>query len=374
MMIIILCITFLYVLLIGSFIYGFDKVTEFQHEESKADTKFSIIIPFRNEENNLPELLNSILNLKYPILNFEIIFIDDASNDASVEIIRDYLVGTKIEFKIIQNKRNSNSPKKDAITAAIELALYEWIVTTDADCILPKFWLNNFDNFINKNDCKLISAPVTYYNIHTFLDKFQTLDFLSLIGATIGSFGIQKPFMCNGANLAYKKDFFKMLNGFEGNDNISSGDDVFLLQKALKNNSNSVRFLKAKEAIVFTKPQPNFKSLKYQRIRWASKTKHYNNSFGKLTGFIVLLMNTTLIAALVFVGIDVLDFKTLVVSFGLKIAIDFMLLYKTTSFFNQKSLLKSYIINAVIYPLYCVYIALFSIFLSYKWKDRDYKI
>jgi hypothetical protein len=66
------------------------------------------------------------------------------------------------------------------------------------------------------------------------LDHFQQLDLTSLQGATIGSFGLNKAFMCNGANFAYTKSLFEKLNGFDGNNKIASGDDVFLLQKAVE--------------------------------------------------------------------------------------------------------------------------------------------
>ena len=373
MMTIIVCITFLYVLLIGSFIYGFERVEDFYFEDSKNKSTFSVIIPFRNEAENLSELLKSILKLKYPTSNFEIIFVNDASEDTSVKIIRKHLEGTNINFQIIQNQRISNSPKKDAITMAIELAKNEWIVSTDADCLAPEFWLNCFSNFINKTHCSMIAAPVTYYNMQSFLDRFQTLDFLSLVGATIGGFGIKMPFLCNGANLAYKKDFFKILNGFEGNKEIASGDDVFLLQKAIEKHPYKVRFIKAKQAIVLTKPQPNFKSLKSQRVRWASKTTHYKNSFGKLTGLLVLLMNATIISSLLLTAIGYLNFNFLLFIFLVKLLIDFILLAKTATFFNQKQLLKSYLFCALIYPFFCVYIAIISVFSSYKWKDRRHR-
>ncbi|MEO8933282.1 MAG: glycosyltransferase [Xanthomarina sp.] len=372
-MIIILCITFLYLLLIGSLIYGFDKVADFKYEETLTKTKFSIIIPFRNEAENLPILLDSISKFRYPFSNFEIIFVNDESDDYSVEIIENHLNDSEMDFKILQNKRISKSPKKDAISAAIHQAKYEWILTTDADCLLPELWLECFNSFIYKTNANMISGPVAYYNIHTFLDKFQAFDFLSLIGATIGGFGLKKPFLSNGANLAYKKDFFRTLHGFEGNTDIASGDDVFLLQKAIEKHRNSVLFLKAKEAIVSTKPQPDFTSLKSQRVRWASKTTHYKNGFGKLTGLFVLLMNANLIACLVFVGIGYLDSLVLLVVFILKISMDFVLLYKSASFFKQKELFSSYFLSAIIYPLFSVYIALISIFSTYKWKNRVYK-
>ncbi|TYA53068.1 glycosyltransferase family 2 protein [Formosa maritima] len=373
MMILIFCITFCYLLLIGSFIYGFNKIPNFICQVETEKIKFSVVIPFRNEAENLPVLLNSILKLRYPVANFEILFINDASEDPSEEIIKKKLENTNINFKIIQNKRISNSPKKDAISRAIELASYEWIITTDADCLLPKYWLTCYSNFIHKTNCNLIAAPVTYYNINSFLDIFQTLDFLSLIGATVGGFGLKKPFICNGANLAYKKDVFKILNGFEGNNDIASGDDVFLLQKAIKKHPKSVLFLKAKKAIVLTKSQPNFKSLISQRVRWASKTTHYKNSFGKLTGFVVLLMNTALVSSILLTLFNAFSFKYLLITFTIKIIIDYMLLFKTTSFFNQKYLLKSYLISSIFYPFFSVYIVIISLFPNYKWKNRRYR-
>ena len=233
MLIITIVIIILYLLLIGSFTIGFDNVKSVPLEDLKSKVDFSIVIPFRNEAKSLPDLLSSILELKYPKHKFEILFIDDDSEDESVKLIRSELSKTQIKFTILTNDHNSSSPKKNAITKAIAQSKYEWIVTTDADCKLPKFWLDTFDCFIQKNDTKFIVAPVTYYQVTSFLKRFQLLDFLSLQGVGIGSFGINKPIMCNGANLAYSKSLFFELDGFSGNSHISSGDDIFLLQKAI---------------------------------------------------------------------------------------------------------------------------------------------
>ena len=143
---IIIVIIITYLIVIGSLTYGFDKVEEFQLRDLKSRTKFSIVIPFRTEAKNLPRLLNSISELNYPQDLFEVIFVDDDSQDHSVEIIKHAFdtQSLKKEFSrtdgvyIINNNRISNSPKKDAITSAIHNANNEWIITTDADCILPK--------------------------------------------------------------------------------------------------------------------------------------------------------------------------------------------------------------------------------------------
>jgi len=362
----------LYVLVIGALTYGFDKVAIFRVEDINVETKFSIIIPFRNEAENLPDLLESIANLKYPKSHYEIIFVDDDSNDDSVNIIMRFLTSFRNDIEVIQNNRKTNSPKKDAITSAIEIAKHDWIVTTDADCKLPEFWLDSLDCFIQKTDCNMVVAPVAYHKINSVLKGFQLLDFLSLIGATIGGFGIGKPFLCNGANLAYKKQLFIGLNGFEGNDTIASGDDIFLLQKVIKANKNDIRFLKSETAIVKTKPQPTLKSLISQRKRWAAKTSSYNSVFGKAIGLVVLLMNATLICALVLVVLGLLHFKLFFYLFVIKSLIDFLLIFKAARFFSQEKHLKYFIFSSILYPFFSVYIAFVSLFSKYKWKGRTF--
>jgi len=366
-------ITLIYLILIGAFLIGFDKVESFTYENLTPSTQFSVIIPFRNEEENLPELLASIKLLNYPKHLFEILCIDDASNDNSVALITKFSKeNPSFQISILQNIRTSNSPKKDAITSAISISKHDWIITTDADCFVPKDWLDTFDAFIQQKNTEFIIAPVTYTAVNSSLKQFQLLDFLSLIGATIGGFGIKKPFLCNGANLAYSKSLFYTVNGFNGNNTIASGDDIFLLEKALKLNKDKVSYLKSEQAIVETKPQPNWVSLIAQRKRWAAKTSSYNSLFGKLTGLIVLAMNGALICTLTLTLIGSFNLRAFLYLFIIKSGIDFLLLFKTSRFFNQERFLVSYIVSSVIYPFFSVYIAFISLFTTYKWKGRSF--
>ena len=371
----------IYLILIGLLIYGFEKVDHFKLQDLPAKTKFSIVIPFRNESENLPQLLASISRLNYPKPLFEIILVDDDSEDESTAIIKKFLAKksskknfTRIDnIRIIQNKRYSNSPKKDAITAAIAISKYNWIITSDADCILPPFWLDTFDEHIQIKNPNSIVAPVRYHGENSFLNRFQTLDFLSLQGATIGSFGLHRPFMCNGANFGYKKSVFKTVDGFEGNNKIASGDDLFLLEKFSKQDSKKVHYLMSIEAVVSTNPAKNRTELIQQRLRWASKTSRYNNWVTKGVGVIVLLGNLVCLAFIPAVLLEYLTFKTAITLFIIKFSIDFLLLFKTARFFKQETLLLSYLFSSLIYPFFCLYIVLLSLFKSYEWKGRTFK-
>jgi poly-beta-1,6-N-acetyl-D-glucosamine synthase len=373
MIIISLSITIVYLFLIGSFVYGFDKVKRFSLEDIPSKTKFSIIIPFRNEVEDLPDLLKSIEALDYSKQLFEVILVDDDSNDGSTELVMGLLPLSRNDIKIISNERTSNSPKKDAITTAVKNAKHEWIITTDADCVLPKYWLDAFDQCIQKTKTSCIVAPVTYTKTDTFLNRFQLLDVLSLQGATVGGFGIGKPFLCNGANFAYQKSLFKELNGFDGNTNVASGDDIFFLEKAINKNLKRVQYLKCEQAIVTTKSQPSWSDLLSQRIRWAAKTSSYNNLFGKFTGLFVLLMNALIISSLLLAIFDVFSFKSFMCILIIKLNIDFLLIYKTASFFNQKEGLKSYLLAFFVYPFFSFYVAFLATFKKYKWKGRTFK-
>ncbi|MEM6516984.1 MAG: glycosyltransferase [Bacteroidota bacterium] len=377
MLLILLGITILYVTLIGSFIFGFDKVASFEMTDVEAKHKFSVVIPFRNESENLNALLASLARLNYPKDKFEVLFVNDASEDNSEEVIHSFFKKKNqkrnFNYSILQNIQQSNAPKKDAITLAIATSKFDWIVTTDADCTVPEFWLDVIDAFIQQKKCDMLVMPVGYQELNTFLKRFQALDMLSLQGSTIGAFGIKKPFMCNGANFAYKKGLFKKVDGFKNNNHMASGDDIFLLEKFLKQKKTSVKYLKNKKTLMFTKPEDSFKLLVAQRKRWASKTGGYNNLFGKLTAILVFIMNGALVCSPLLFFAHLISLKAFLYFWLIKVSIDFLLLFKTSRFFEQESLLSSYFFSSLLYPFFNVYIAITLVFSNYKWKGRQYK-
>ena len=151
--------SFLYFVLIILFIVGFNKCQLTKNSSLNVEKSFSIIIPFRNEASNLPELLNSLLNLHYPNSKFEILFVNDDSEDKSKNVIEVWQTkNSDINTSILNNKRLTNSPKKDALTFAISKSSYHWIVTTDADCTIPKNWLTFFNQIISEKKPFLIAA------------------------------------------------------------------------------------------------------------------------------------------------------------------------------------------------------------------------
>lgn len=357
-------ILFIYVLFIGVFIYGFGKMKSKNQMNLNPKTSFSIVVPFRNEAENLPQLLHSISMLDYPTELFEVILVDDESEEEF------RIQNLEFRIQIIKNIRKTNSPKKDAINTAIVVAKNDWIITTDADCLVQNDWLKSIDNFIQTENKKMVAAGVSYLPKKGFLHQFQNLDFLSLQGVTIGSFGIEKPFMCNGANFAYEKAFFKELNGFEGNSEIASGDDVFLLQKGLQFDSKNVGFSTNKQSIVATKSVLSWKEFFFQRVRWASKSSAYVDWFSKSLALVVFLTNLFFVVSCMLWVVGLFRYENLLFYFGIKFLVDFIMIMKSANFFNQR--IRYVLICSLIYPFFTSTVALYSLFGNYNWKGRSF--
>lgn len=365
---------FVYVLFILGLIYGFTKIKSFENKDLTPKTTFSIVVPFRNEKGNLPHLLASFSKLNYPTTLFEFIFIDDSSDDDSAKVITKWRMENGLfHTTVIDNVRISNSPKKDAISRAIPIIANEWIITTDADCVVDENWLLTLDHYIQSNDVSMLVGGVTYSGNRSFLHRFQQMDLMSLQGATIGSFGLNKGFMCNGANFAYTKKLFQDLNGFKGNESIASGDDVFLLQKAVSKFPEKVHYLKSESTIVHTKPLNKWKSLFYQRVRWASKTTSYESDYGEVLAMGVFFGNLSLVVAFIFCLTELLQWYHLLILFLIKFTVDLVLLIQTGRFLNKGKFLFP-IFSSLLYPFFSTAVALYTLFGSYEWKGRKFRI
>ena len=362
-----------YSFLILLLFFGDLKLRKFEIAALKAEKRFSVCIPFRDEAENLGVLLRSLAQLDYPKTHFEIILVNDGSTDHSAGIIENFVKKsskTLPNLNVIDNIRVSGSPKKDALDRAIKSAKHDWIVTTDADCKVPPDWLRLFNTYILRTKKSFVAAPVAYYTDRSsFLNVFQQLDFLSLQGATMGGFGLNKPFMCNGANIAFAKADFLRLNGYDGNKTIASGDDVFLMQKFLKADTTSAGYIKSRKAIVLTRSQQSWKQLLNQRKRWAAKAGSYKNSFSQGVSWVVLLGNLTFILAVFY------SVKSPVLIFFLisKIAVDFVLIAQAALFFKKKKNLWGYVLSMLFYPFFVVYVAVLSQLGGYHWKGREFR-
>lgn len=334
-------------------------------------TSISVIIPARNEEKNIGTLLQKLKEQSYPEDLFEIIVIDDHSEDNTVNLIQGFP-----SVKLLRLKEdNINSYKKKAIETGIEVAKNEWIVSTDADCLPGRDWLKSIAGFIEKNKPVFIAAPVACDNDHSMLQIFQSLDFLVLQGVTGVAVQERKMPLCNGANIAYLRKIFFEVDGFKGIDDVASGDDILFMQKIVKKYPAGCQYLKAKTAIVLTTPMKTTKAFFNQRIRWASKSKKYKDKRLLATLFLVYFFNLSFPAFLIAMFTNQYPFK---ISFGywflilwlIKTLVELPFVSSVAGFFGKKSLLKYFFFFQPFHIFYTIIAGLFSQFGKYEWKGR----
>ncbi len=321
--------------------------------------KVSVIIPFRNEEETLPKLIKELLQQDYDKALFEIIVINDHSTDNSLEQLKPFQ--DKINILI-----NPSEGKKQALNTGIDEANGEYIFTIDADCSVGAKWLSTSVKNIIAEDAVLQTGPVFLKETKGFLTQFQAMEWLALMAITQLQFERKNASMANGANLLFKKEVFYEVNGYQGNENIPSGDDQFLLQKIKKKYPKQICFAHHQDCIVRTEAQETFSEMLHQKVRWAGKWKA-NKGLDLIAAPLLFLFHVLFLIALYF------SFQKEWVPIGVILVTlsHAYLFYRTASFFNFKLSILSFIIANFTYSFYAIAVGVLTLSRrSYIWKGR----
>ena len=353
----------------------FLKLSPFQiTNKYTPSTQFTVIIPARNEADNIQNCLSSVLQQNYPSHLFEVIVVNDHSTDNTASIVASLQMhhsNLHLINLIDHIEPNSlNAYKKKAIEIAVSKSKGNWIVTTDADCLVQNNWLQNFDAYIQANNVVFVAAPVQFINDGQFLSIFQVLDFMSLQGITAAAVSAGKHAMCNGANLAYAKKAFYAVGEFKGIDTIASGDDMLLMQKMNVQYPQQLGFLFSKEAVVSTQPMPNWNRFLNQRIRWASKADQYHDKRIFPILLLVYLVNFFLLAVLVANLFSIEHWKDSLLLLLLKTVVELSFMYPVSTFFGQEKTLLWFPISQPFHIVYTVVAGWLGKFGTYQWKGR----
>lgn len=366
---IIIVLFLLYSLLIVYYWQSWKAIPEYDPSANTPQTNISIIIPARNEEENIGSLLEALQQQTYPKELLEIIVVDDHSTDKTADIVRQF---PSVKLLLLQQD-NINSYKKKAIETGIAAATGELIVTTDADCIPPANWLQTIASFKEEKKSVFIAAPAVINCNASLVQLFQAMDFMVLQGITAAVVEKKKMAMCNGANLAYERKVFRDVNGFSGIDHIASGDDMLLMHKIWKKYPDRIHYLKSKEAIVSTKPEKSWRAFFNQRVRWASKARSYDDKRIFPVLLLVYLFNLSFLVLFVAGFFCSTCWLTLVGLWVAKTIVEFPFFISLSTFFNKQWANKLFFFFQPLHIFYIIFSGLFSQFGKYEWKGRKVK-
>jgi cellulose synthase/poly-beta-1,6-N-acetylglucosamine synthase-like glycosyltransferase len=327
---------------------------------STPSINVSVVIACRNEEKTIPVLLHSLTDQDYPTALFEIIIVDDNSDDNTANLARSFSNG--INIKVIDN---NGSGKKEALRTGIETAKGELIITTDADCRMGHSWISTISAFYYEKRPDMILCPVRLDPLKGIFGRFQELEFLSLQGITAGSAASHHATMCNGANLAFTPGAYNQ-NKNNLRFDIATGDDVFLLHSLKKQNNSKILWLESPDCVVVTSPVSTLAEYFNQRRRWISKSTAYDDSFSIILGFTTFLAVFAQVFPLAVSPFDLSFFSIFLSVFVLKSIPDFLILQNTTSRYGRKRLMIWFIPSQIIYPFYVLAVTAYSFLFPQK--------
>lgn len=358
------------------FLYAiYSGLTKLKHRQTNAypEEFVSVIVPFRNESKNILNVYTSLTNQNYPINKYEIIFVNDHSDDNSLELLQNINKSENVFIYSVPMEYNVKAHKKRAVRFGIEKSRGDIIVTTDADCYHNKEWLINLLKYFDKNT-GFISGPVQFIGGNNLFLKMQQLEFAGLVITGAGLIGAGSPTICNAANIAYRKDAYNFVGGYSSQMNLSSGDDELLMQKIHNETDYKVVFALDKNAIVSTFPNKSVKEFYDQRKRWASKGLFYRDKFLVLK-LVLIFLFYVLLVTLPILGIllNKIYFFVFLIFFTIKIFSEYLVLRKGSILLFNLEILRPFLITEIIQIPYILISGFMGSFGNYKWKNRKVK-
>lgn len=356
-----LTLTFgIYLVFIIFIISGLFKHNILEISSSDKLPKVSVIIAARNEEENLPLLIQDIINQEYPLDKIETIIVNDRSTDLTSEIIKEASENYSfIKHIKIQDKNHHMAPKKHAITLGIENCEGEVVVATDADCRVGRFWVSSMVYSVIKKN----SIAIGYSSVsgNSFFEKYQMIDFLGILSANAGAAGWGKFWSGSGQNLAYYKEDFNNINGFNPVKEKISGDDMYLVQSISKHKNGFINI--DPNSFVTTAPMQTPKQFLNQRARWSSNSRE-NIKGNKL--FFAFLFST--LSFNVLLVLSALLSSPWILFFILKSILDGLVMFLGSKLFNTKINLTPFISWCFLQPIYIPVVSVLGLFNRYSWK------
>lgn len=349
------------------FLKGWHTLSKSKKTRNLPEKNLSVLIAFRNEEANILTLITALRKQEYPEDKLEIILVDDHSTDHSLEISKN--AGKELpNFQIISLPDNLHG-KKAAIRFGLSHVKGEILLLSDADCLPPPSWCRTMLNSFYDKETGLVLGPVILAPALTTFQKIQQLDYMSMLVSGAGSVGIGKEILAFGPNMAVRTSLYQsMIQGIR--NDIPSGDDMFVLERAKLNNNIRIKFAKDEAAIVSSPPASSFNNFWNQRKRWVSKSGNYHDRDIIIVSIMVYLMNFTIFLSLILAISSLLPWWVFLIMIGTKTLFEYPLIREGAKFFKIRNAGWSFLLTQMFYFIYIVLVLPAGILAGYNWKNR----
>ncbi len=235
----------------------------------------SVIVCAKNEEENVINFIPLLAEQNYP--DFEIILIDDASSDTTLDIFEEFEKKySNVRLVKVANNEAFWGNKKFALTLGIKAAKKDYLLFTDADCYpTSKDWITLMSSQFTMHKTFVLGYGAYEKVKGSFLNKIIRFETMLTAVQYFSWAKIGRPYMGVGRNLAYKKDEFFKVNGFIDHMKIRSGDDDLFINQASKGNNTTCCY--SPESFTYSKPKTTFKDWITQKKRHVATATFYKS-------------------------------------------------------------------------------------------------
>ena len=233
----------------------------------------SVIVCAKNEEENVAKFIPLLAEQNYP--DFEIVLIDDASSDTTLDIFEAFEKQySNIRLVKVENNEAFWGNKKYALTLGIKAAKKEYLLFTDADCYpTSKEWINAMSSQFTMQKTIVLGYGGYEKIPNSLLNKIIRFETLLTAIQYFSWAKIGNPYMGVGRNLAYKKDEFFNVNGFINHIQVRSGDDDLFINEAATSKNTTIAY--NPESFTYSKPKTTYKDWLIQKRRHIATANHY---------------------------------------------------------------------------------------------------
>lgn len=331
----------------------------------------AILIPSRNEEASIADLLPDVLQQSASRSSDEVVVIDDHSEDGTVWAVSAFPSVRLLHLQdYLQGGGSCVAHKKAALTYGISTTTADLLLCTDADCRWPPE-LKAQVEAAYRAGYHFITGAVLTAEPHNRCEAFQALDMAAYMLLTASYAARGQPILANGANMAFSRALFERVGGYEGINHLPSGDDVLLLQKVLDVGEGRITFLASPAAVVTTRAMPTWRALWQQRLRWAGKTGAYTRPLLKRLQVFNFLLAQLIVLGLLSAFFCLACAGAGFLAWSIKAIVDYYLLRDVCRHYGRAHWLRAYPLTQLLQPFYLLAIGWATI-LGYKshWKGR----
>jgi len=324
----------------------------------------SVVICAKNEAVNLRQYLKVVLIQQYP--QFEVIVVNDQSSDNTLDVLVEYYK-RNTNMKLVNIEPNAQKPyagKKYALMKGIEMATFDTIVVTDADCRpATTHWLAKMVGTYLQ-DTKIVLGHSPYEKGKGFLNKIIRYENFITAMQYLGFATMGTPYMGVGRNMSYKKEILKGFTGFEDNKTLLTGDDDLLVNAAATGRNTEICI--DKDAFMYTKPANTFSqwlNQKKRHLRSGFKYKLHH----QLLLFIFALSN--FVAYVTFIALLATGFQLKMV-LAVFMVLTVVKLLVTFKVYNKLAVQDLWFISPLLDIVYSGYLLIIFLLLLLKPKDN----